>query len=199
MAKDIVFSLADIGLVILGLRAYNLSAKEIGWVLPKKAGLVLGVACLVGAGMNLLHAFFLHPVYKNLISYLHNGVVSIPRITILFNLGENFNSLMNTKYLLFMLILVPIREELLFRGLFFNIFRRKTNLWPAILLSSLFFAVAHYDIFAYADWTAWPLIIHSIRGIIYCILYRWSGSLAAPVTAHCVMNLLADGLSFEFH
>lgn len=82
-------------------------------------------------------------------------------------------------------LVVPLMEELFWRSLllrwlqgtpFHRIDPRRVGL-RAVLLSSAVFALAH------PDWLA-----AFITGIVYCWLYRRTGSLWAPLIAHAATN-----------
>lgn len=80
-------------------------------------------------------------------------------------------------------LITPYLEELLHRGVIFGRLRNMVGMWPAIILSSLIFAVLHFNIvqFVYAF----------IFGIILAIFAEKSKGLYAPVIAHVVANAFA--------
>lgn len=75
---------------------------------------------------------------------------------------------------------VPIAEELFFRGVLYRWMRQFLGTWVAILISSLIFGLLHGDI-AVAGATF-------IMGIILAWFYERSGSLWAPITIHIINN-----------
>ncbi len=81
-------------------------------------------------------------------------------------------------------ILMPILEELIFRGLAFRLMRRK---WPflwAMLLSSLLFGIYHGNLVQF--------IYASLCGCLLAYLYEVYGKLWAPILAHMSMNIVAN-------
>lgn len=84
-------------------------------------------------------------------------------------------------------VLAPVVEEVVFRGLLFQVLRRRTGLWPGVLVSSLTFAIVHLELidrplslgalFVLGAWLAWAL--------------HRTGSLVVPVTAHALFNGVA--------
>jgi membrane protease YdiL (CAAX protease family) len=83
-------------------------------------------------------------------------------------------------------VLAPLGEELLFRGLLLRALARRVRFWPAALLSSLFFAAAHLDAYL-----LWPRAIALVgTGIALAWLYRRRGYWAS-VTAHATVNSVA--------
>lgn len=88
-------------------------------------------------------------------------------------------------------------EELVYRGVVYALLRRKIGRWPAVAASSALFALGHYT------WgqihpmfgppggalpgSGWLLFG---AGALYCLLLDWSGTIAVPILAHAVYNIL---------
>lgn len=79
-------------------------------------------------------------------------------------------------------VVSPVAEELLYRGLLFTGLRRRLPAWPAIGLSALAFALAHAE----------PIVIVLVFpfGLFLAWLYERRGTLLVPAVAHMVFNLL---------
>lgn len=85
-----------------------------------------------------------------------------------------------------LVVLAPLGEELVFRGLLLRALVRRVRFWPAALVTSVLFAAAHADAYA-----IWPRAIALVAtGLILAWLYRWRGY-AAAVTAHATVNGVA--------
>ncbi len=83
-------------------------------------------------------------------------------------------------------VLAPLGEELLFRGLLLRGLVRRIRFWPAAVVSSLLFAAAHVDAYL-----LWPRAIALVgTGVVLAWLYRWRGYWAS-VTAHATVNIVA--------
>lgn len=82
-------------------------------------------------------------------------------------------------------VLAPIAEELLFRGLLHRGLRRRLRAVPATALSSVLFAVVHVDV-AFSQPLA--LVGLTLVGVILAIAYERTGSLLVPVVIHAVHN-----------
>lgn len=99
------------------------------------------------------------------------------------------NLAMQSEYTLAFLSLVivaPIAEELLFRGYLFGKLRKHAPLWVSILITSLLFAVVHFQ---------WNVSIDVFAlSIILCLLRVWSGSLWPSILLH----MLKNGVAFYF-
>lgn len=92
-------------------------------------------------------------------------------------------------------ILAPIFEEIVFRGFLFGGLRYKIGDFFGATLSSFIFAAVH-------GYSPMGFVSVVISGLIFCGLYRWSGSLIPGMIAHAAFNLvLTTGTvaSYSFH
>ena len=88
-------------------------------------------------------------------------------------------------------VVAPLTEELVFRGLLLRTFMRRLAFWPAALLSTLIFALFHtYEV---DTLTGAVTLASSVAclGIVNCVLNRYTDRLAAGVGVHASSNLLA--------
>jgi membrane protease YdiL (CAAX protease family) len=85
-------------------------------------------------------------------------------------------------------VLAPIAEELLFRGLLHRALRRRRSLPVAAAISSVAFAGVHVDV-AFSQPLA--LIGLVIVGAALAVAYERTGSLVVPVVMHAVYNGVA--------
>jgi len=82
-------------------------------------------------------------------------------------------------------ILTPICEEIVFRGLLFATLRRRFGLAPAAVVSAAIFAVAHgYGTLGFAA-VFWS-------GLLWAWSYERTGSLLPSMAAHAADNLMAS-------
>ncbi len=79
-------------------------------------------------------------------------------------------------------IVAPLKEEILFRGLFYPPLRRAYGRVMGILLTGIFFAALHFDLVRFV-----PLLI---GGIVLTWLYERSSSLWPSIVAHGTWNVL---------
>ena len=81
-------------------------------------------------------------------------------------------------------VLTPVFEELVFRGLLFGTLRRGLGPAAAALVSAVVFAVAHgYGVLGFAS--------VFVSGVLWAWAYERTGSLVPSITAHAVDNLSA--------
>jgi uncharacterized protein len=87
-------------------------------------------------------------------------------------------------------VLAPITEELMFRGLLLRSFLRRMSFWPAALLSSLLFAAFHvYEVSTVLGAVTLALSVGAL-GLGNCFLVRITGRLAPGIMVHATYNAL---------
>ena len=95
-----------------------------------------------------------------------------------------FFSDMNSIYAYIALIIVgPIAEEFLFRGILFNYLDRKTTRIYAVILSSIFFGIAHGDLV--------QGVAVFFSGIAMALMYVYTDSILGDITVHMINNFIA--------
>lgn len=90
--------------------------------------------------------------------------------------------------MLVLVVLTPVLEELIFRGFLLGKLERVAQFWPAALVTSLLFALAHGQVNVG--------ITTFILSMINCLLRRYTGSIWAGVGVHMVVNLVATLVVF---
>jgi membrane protease YdiL (CAAX protease family) len=82
-------------------------------------------------------------------------------------------------------VVAPIAEELLFRGLLHRSLRTRMRIVPATVLSSVLFAVVHVDI---ALSQPLGLVGLALVGAVHAVAYERTGGLVVPILIHAVHN-----------
>ena len=85
-------------------------------------------------------------------------------------------------------------EEVLFRGLIFNILQRTIRghgPWPALVISSVIFGLAHLNN-PPGDWRY--VLLATMAGMTYGWAYLRTGSLLAPSYAHALVDIIGRTL-----
>ena len=93
-------------------------------------------------------------------------------------------------------LLAPLVEETLFRGLIFGNLHRKSRL-AAYLLSTLLFAALHvWQYVGQVGWSATFLcaVQYLPAGVALGWTYEKSGTIWAPILVHCLINAVAMGI-----
>ena len=77
-------------------------------------------------------------------------------------------------------IVIPLAEEMMFRGILFKRFRERRTFWYSALCSALFFSFMHTN--------TTQMIYAFLLGIMLAYVYEKFGSVRAPLVLHIVMN-----------
>ena len=135
-------------------------------------GVTLGIGIVILAGSIILLGQAVDPVVKRRLEDLDEiGTVPWQLALTVFSL----------------VVLAPLGEELLFRGLLLRALAQRLRFWPAATITSLAFAAAHPD-----SYLLWPRAIALVlTGLVLAWLYRWRGYWAS-VTAHATVNTVAS-------
>lgn len=80
----------------------------------------------------------------------------------------------------------PVAEEVLFRGILMPLILRRLGSVPAVLLVALFFALLHFNVFAFV-----PLFV---IGTGFGLSYLMSGDLRVPILMHALFNAVSFAL-----
>lgn len=82
------------------------------------------------------------------------------------------------------IVLIPIFEEILFRGLIFNELKKNMNIVIAVIVQALIFGLAHGNML--------QGIYAFILGVILSILYIYTKSIWSNIIGHIVFNLFGS-------
>ncbi len=83
-------------------------------------------------------------------------------------------------------LLGPFVEEIFFRGLCYTLIRAHQGIWVSVILSTLLFGASHLLSAGAIGAVSVPLI----GGVVFALLYEFTGSLFAPVVLHAVGNFI---------
>ncbi|HEY9614529.1 CPBP family intramembrane glutamic endopeptidase [Allocoleopsis sp.] len=146
------------------------------WLLV--AGLVIAVL-ICSMGVALLSFYFLSLVAPSFLDSLLKSIsaskLQNSSVPILFEIIKTIS----------FIVVAPVTEEFIFRGILLHRFATKWGITPAILVSSFIFGCLHVN----------PIGL-SIFGIMMALLYLKSRTLFVPMAAHAMNNFVALGLQF---
>ncbi len=139
----------------------------------------LAAIVAVGIGLAGLTAFFVMGLdaLANAVPFLRRQLDAYGELAQAFTGdGSLFWTLVST------CLAVPVAEELLFRGLVLNEFRRVMPAWLAVVLQAALFALFHGNFV--------QSLYVFIPGLVLGLVYVLTRSLAAPIALHIVFNVL---------
>lgn len=92
-------------------------------------------------------------------------------------------------------LLAPITEETLVRGLIFGNLRKKNRV-VAYIVTAVVFALMH--ILPYVIQMGYPdlgynLLVYGLPSVALCLCYEWSGSIWGPIVLHMFINFMGMG------
>lgn len=93
--------------------------------------------------------------------------------------------------ILFIAVIGPIVEEVVFRGVLYSVLKRKMGVLAAALLSGFMFGLLHRDLELLPQLT--------IMGFVLAIVYERTGRLSASIVAHGINNLASVLISIYMH
>lgn len=83
--------------------------------------------------------------------------------------------------------LLPVAEEIFFRGFIFSVLNRKMSTSAAIITSATLFGIAHLSPLS--------LVFDVVFGVVLAVLLQKSTSLISPIAAHVTFNAIALALT----
>jgi uncharacterized protein len=191
--------MAAVGAQVLGLAlagAYLLARRRLTWRLlgpVRPSGLLVAIGLGVGIAGTVL-------------AYLLNGILSFifePEAPVEQQLLQDVlaGGWATVFAVIAAVVMAPIAEEILFRGVLFQALRRRLGMWVAAVISSLVFTAVHVEIV-----TSQPLALVGLfaLGVFLAWSFHRSGSLVVPILGHAVFNgvslslaILVDRLGLE--
>jgi len=99
------------------------------------------------------------------------------------------------------LILAPVWEEFLFRGVLFVVFLRKFGALSAYVVPSLFFAILHLDVdvfYGFEYVVGSVLVMLFVESVIKTYVVHHTQSLTIPTLMHIATNITALAIQFLY-
>lgn len=134
-------------------------------------GMALGLGITMGAGLIIVAGAALDPVVERRLDDVEDIGTRPWQLVLMITA---------------LVVLAPLGEELLFRGLILRALVRRLRFWPSALISAVLFTSAHADAYV-----LWPRTISLIlTGVVLAWIYRERGYWAS-VSAHATVNAIA--------
>ena len=174
-------------LALLGLFIYWLKKKKMLYIFEKNVWTWSTLFFLV---VSLVAIYFLRQLVDAFDLRFHhltdNKYIFQDLLSILYSNGQpTFLSTVLSFSLT--VVIAPIFEELIHRGYFMNTFFHQSKYYLDVILSALIFGLSHL-ILTHRDPIS--LIIYSLGGLFYALVYRWTKNLKITILCHSFFNFL---------
>jgi hypothetical protein len=164
-----------VSVLLVGAGIKNYSLERIGFRPMERRWLYIALALSVGLGVvrgglaAALQALF--PEFSSIgVELLEQGLI-------------NRDNLFNAALLVLLGgLIVPVAEELFFRGFVYDWIRNGTTMWPAIIVSAAIFGAVHF--------VPLQVVLAFVMGIGLAWIYEKSGTLWAPIVLHLSNNVV---------
>jgi membrane protease YdiL (CAAX protease family) len=184
--------------VMVGVIVAWLSLSHRGWVrqlgLPARGK--VAKEWLIGGGMGLVvrvGATALSALVVALLTTTTGDKVGLPD-----QVQSSLSSVGWVVFVVFAVIVAPVTEELVYRGLLFRSLRDRYGLLVGITVSSLLFGLVHYQPGPWLDTLALQITMVG-TGAGLALIYEMRKNILAPIAGHMAFNLLAVILRLMSH
>ena len=172
---------------LLLLFIYWLKKKDMLYIFEKKGSKKSRIFYLVFA---LVATYFVRQLLNTFQLQFHhlidNKFIFQDLISTLYSNGQP-TFLATSFYFISSVIVAPIFEENVDRGYFMNTFFPQSKYYLDVILSALIFGLSHL-ILTHRDPIS--LIIYSLGGLFYALVYRWTKNLKITILCHSFFNFL---------
>ncbi|MBB1063592.1 CPBP family intramembrane glutamic endopeptidase [Limosilactobacillus fastidiosus] len=95
------------------------------------------------------------------------------------------NPLVTVVFVISAVVLTPIAEELVFRGVLMNMFFKSNTFWPKVILSGIVFSAGHLST------NIISFLLYCVMGMTLAYVYWKSGDIRNSMLLHGLNNLVA--------
>jgi hypothetical protein len=141
-------------------------------------GIVITIL-LFSLGSGQLFYYVISQYYPDLVEFLLSQKVFLSSEE---TVAPFLHNLLN---LIVLIVVAPIAEELIFRGILFQRWATKWGVTRSLIVSSLLFGILHANIIGL-----------SVFGLMMALLYIKTRTLIVPIACHALNNLAAVGLDY---
>jgi membrane protease YdiL (CAAX protease family) len=141
-------------------------------------------AALLGVGVGLV-AFLVSLIVGGLLKLLGFEVQEQAWVLELLRDRENLIGLIP-----WIVVIVPVSEEVFFRGYVFRLLSQQAGLPAGLTISSLMFAIVHFNLSGF--------FVYFGIGLVLAYAYRRTSSIVAPIVGHMVHNAIVLSVLLAF-
>lgn len=104
-------------------------------------------------------------------------------------LGADTGTLGMLGFAILVAVIAPIAEEIFYRGMVFRALSNGVGVALAAIISGVLFGAVHID--SLASERLLQVVPLGLLGVLFALLYVWTGTLYAPIALHATNNALA--------
>ncbi|MBI5679681.1 MAG: CPBP family intramembrane metalloprotease [Methanobacterium sp.] len=167
--------------ITLNFNKYDVNYKKFVGTIPYDINWLEVIAVvfaiiILSLGFTELRIYILSTINPDILSY-------VPGSSTFYSLKDSpMAPFLNFMEFIIGVLIAPIVEEFLFRGVMLHRFTVKWGIRTAVLVSSFIFGILHADILG-----------AFLFGVVMCILYIRTGTIIVPIICHMLNNLIAYG------
>lgn len=180
ICATVILPLLEFIAVFLLLKRHKVSLKDAFGVDKQKIlyhfwiGIVLGISAIPFVEISKV-------IYRNFITLTRITTVTLqPIVSVMVN--HDVSVFIRLHIILASVIISPVIEEIVFRGIVLPVFLKYTGLWQAIIYHSLIFATFHWHLPSFI-----PLFVMSV---VFSFGYLYTGSIITSISIHTLFNAL---------
>jgi membrane protease YdiL (CAAX protease family) len=185
LAQGIVVDAALVGTLSLWLRARHRGWREALRLVPaSKVGREVVIGAALGVAVRIV-AGIAAAIVIAILAAVTGDEVAVPE-----QVTSDLRGFQLVVFALFAVVVAPVTEEFLFRGVLFRSIRDRYGFLPGAILSALLFGAIHYVPGPWPDALALQITM-VVTGLGLAWVYEWRKTLLAPVVGHAAFNLIA--------
>lgn len=140
----------------------------------------------------ILRLFFIMMILEVIINTIRvalTGVATTDNQKAITNLMSHMNVTM-VAMLIYAVIMAPVVEEIIFRGLVINYFFRKSWWWASIILSGILFAFPHMGLIPTNLVDGLSYLLYASMGMVLAYTYKRTGNIQDSIAIHFINNFI---------
>ena len=185
IVTTVVAALAIIGVLVLWLSRFHRGWPRVMGVPPPEGyRREVGAGVLFGLGLYPVMVVLVGGVLLVLLEFLTGDTVRVPE-----QVGNDLTPVGLACTVIYAVAIAPLGEELFFRGILFRALRDRYGFWIGALGSGVGFGLIHFVPGSAID-AALLMLVMTVTGMAFCLLYERRGTIVAPLAAHVTFNVI---------
>lgn len=185
IAQGIVVDVVLVGTLLVWLRTRHAGWRDALRLVPSSR---VGREIAIGAGLGIavrIVAGIAVAIVIAILAAVTNEEVAVPE-----QVTGDLQGFELLVFAVFAVVVAPITEEFLFRGLIYRSIRDRHGVALGAIVSALLFGVIHYVPGPWPDAVALQITM-VVTGLGLALVYEWRTTLLSPIVGHAAFNLIA--------